>query len=224
MASVDFPQDPRYKRASQSHRGNQVFENPYLLTLAMLAGVALLRFLSIQVTRLKIRRLATRLGGEYASKGLFRLGMIEGNRGAMHYVLLSDANISCLAMPVANRGMAICVGMRFYRDFPDWNYVHSVGDRVERCLVVRLRRRDVAVPLGEELRPKVLRLLREFKDRFAEETDRQFATGSLWIHEGRMEFQCLGVLKDIGKIDRILQYMADVAVRLDYLPVEEGGP
>jgi hypothetical protein len=211
------PESPR----NETHRanGSELFDNPYFLTLVMFAGVLLAHFLGIQSLRLRARRLATKLGGKYISEGLLRLGRIQGDRGPMKYMLLSNSSISCLAMPVANEGMAICVGTRFYSDFPNWSHVHSVGHRVRRGALARYRRRDMSMPMDEALRPKVLRLLRNFEARFADEKDHQIVTGSLWIHEGRMEFQCLGVLKDIHKIDRILQYMHDVATRLEYLPV-----
>lgn len=196
-----------------------MFQNPYFLTIAMFTAVLLAHVVGIQALRFRLYRLATKLGGRYVSEGPMRLGRIEGTRGPMHYLLLSNATISCLAMPVENRGVAICVGTRFYHDFPDWRYAHSVADQVKRGVLSRHRRRDVAVPLEERLQPRVLRLMRNFEERFADESDHQILTGSLWIHEGRMEFQCLGVLKDIGKIDRILQYMHDVAARLEYLPV-----
>ena len=194
--------------------------DPLVFLGSVFSAVFLLQLWQFMRNRQAFRGLADALGATHVPMGTFGFGRIEGVQGDRKYVILTDGVVSCVATPAENTGLPLCVGLRFFVNFPDWRFVYSISYGAEQDPVASRRQRDLAVPLDEKYRPQAERLLRELRDALSVEDDSQLSRGSLWLHRRRMDFQCPGMLRDPVKVERMLRHMSTVAVRLRFLPVE----
>src|SRR5579862_7621404 len=140
-----------------------------LLGLVSIAGFILFLLLlvlcSYQLRRRKYQQIAEQLGAEYQSQGLFKAGKIAGASNHRKYtienVVWGRATWTTVEMQCSNKGIPLHLHGRFFKEFPNWKYAFTIGDRTERVFVTDITLQNVGIPLKEKYRTQVQGLFQE---------------------------------------------------------------
>jgi hypothetical protein len=176
---------------------------------------------SYQLRRRKYRQIASELGAEYQSQGLFKSGKIAGSSNHRKYTVenVEGARGSSawtrIEMQCANRGIPLQIHGRFFNPFPNWNYAFTKGDRTERVFFTHIDLQNVGIPLQEKYRIAVLGVFQEF----ALLNYAFLKKGSLRIEQESIIFTIRGVLKNLQVIQQILSVLVTVADRIESEPI-----
>ena len=179
----------------------------------------------IQLRRRKYRQIASELGAEYQSQGLFKSGKIAGSSNHRKYTVENEDGArgsgtwTIIQMQCVNKGIPLQIHGRFFKNFPNWKYAFSRGDRTERVFVTNVTLQNVGIPLEEKYRIEVQGLFQEF----ALLNYAFLRKGLLRIEQDTMSFTISGILKKLEVIRQILSVLTRVADRIESEPVGDGG-
>ena len=176
---------------------------------------------SYQLRRRKYQQIANQLGAEYQSQGLFKPGKIAGSGNHRKYTVENEEGTrgsgswTLIGMQCVNKGIPLHIHGRFFKNFPNWKYAFTEGDRTERVFVTNVTLQNVGVPLEEKYRIEVQGLFQEFAL-----LDYAFLRkGSLRIEHDSVSFTISGFLKKLEVIRQILSVLTTVADRVESHPI-----
>jgi len=181
-------------------------------------------FCSYQLRRRKYRKIASELGAEYQSQGLFKSGRIAGSSDHRKYTIENvesargSSTWTLIEMQCANRGIPLQIHGRFFNPFPNWKYAFTKGDRTESAFFTHIDLQNVGVPLEEKYKIEVQGLFQEF----ALLNYAFLRKGLLRIEQDSISFSIGGVLKNLEVIRQILSVLAAVAERIESGPIGDG--
>ena len=174
---------------------------------------------SYQLRRRKYRQIANELGAEYQSQGLFKAGKISGASNHRKYtienVVWGRATWTTVEMPCLNKGIPLHIHGHFFKEFPNWKYAFTIGDRTERVFVTDITLQNVGIPLDEKYRIEVQGL-------FQETALLDYAwlrKGLISIEQETISFKVNGTLKKVEVIRQILSALSTVADRIESAPI-----
>lgn len=196
-----------------------------LLGLVYIVGFFLILLLvycvHVQLRRQKYRQIANELGAEYQSQGLFKSGKIVGSSSPRKYTVENEDGargsgmLTIIEMQCVNRGIPLHVHGRFFKNFPNWRYAFTKGDRTERVFVTNVTLQNVGIPLEEKYKTEVQGLFQEFA-----RLDYAFLRkGILRIEQDTMSFTVRGILKKLELIRQILSVLTRLADRIESTPI-----
>ncbi len=194
-----------------------------VLVYAMLF-VAFLFAISLTQIRLRRRRcqqLAADLSAEYRSEGPFRSGTIAGNSDRRSYTVRNESgsrgstNWTILEMQCSNKGIPLYLHGPFFKNFPNWRYAFTRGDRSERLFFTQVQLRGMGIPLGESQRLEVQQLFQEF----ALAGNTCLRRGVLRIEQDTISFTVRGILTKVDPVREIIGTLARVADRIEAAPI-----
>ena len=160
-------------------------------------------------------------GAEYQSQGLFKSGKIVRSSSPRKYTVENEDGahgsgmLTIIEMQCVNRGIPLHVHGRFFKNFPNWRYAFTKGDRTERVFVTNVTLQNVGIPLEEKYKTEVQGLFQEFAL-----LDHAFLRkGILRIEQGTMSFTVRGILKKLELIRQILSVLTRLADRIESTPI-----
>jgi hypothetical protein len=119
-----------------------------ILGLVYIAGffsfLLIIVLCSYQLRRRKYEQIANELGAEYQSQGLFKSGKIAGSSNHRKYTVENEdgargsGSCTVIEMQCVNKGISLHIHGRFFKNFPDWKYAFTEGDRTERVFVTNV--------------------------------------------------------------------------------------
>ena len=184
------------------------------------AGVLAIYFAQLQWRRQQYRRIAAELGAAYLSQGQFKSGKIAGssdgrkytveNRSGLHGSMWTTIEMSC-----ANRGIPLHIHGRFFKDFPNWSYAFTEGERTERVFATSITVQGTGVPLQDKSKIEVQSLFQEFAISDADFLKR----GRIRIERESLSFARNGVVKKLEEIRETLSVLARLAERIEATPI-----
>jgi hypothetical protein len=196
-----------------------------LLGLVSIAGffffLLLIVLCSYQLRRRKYKQIATELGAEYQSQGLFKSGKIAGSSNHRKYTVENEegargsGSLTVIEMQCVNKGIPLHIHGRFFKNFPNWKYAFTEGDRTERVFVSNVTLQNVGIPLDEKYRIEVQGLFQEF----ALLNSEILRKGQIRIEQDTMSFTIHGVLRKLEVIREILSVLTKVADRIESAPI-----
>src|SRR6202795_387772 len=195
-----------------------------LLGLFSIAGffffLLLIVLCSYQLRRRKYKQIATELGAEYQSQGLFKSGKIAGSSNHRKYTIENEegsrsGSWTVIKMPCVNKGISLHIHGRFFKNFPNWKYAFTEGDRTERVFVTNVTLQNVGIPLEEKHKIEVQGLFQEF----ALLNSEILRKGQVRIEQDIMSFTIHGVLRKLEVIRQILSVLTTVADRIESQPI-----
>jgi hypothetical protein len=196
-----------------------------LLGLVSIAGffffLLIIVLCSYQLRRRKYQQIANELGAEYQSQGLFKSGKIAGSSNHRKYTVENEegargsGSLTIIEMQCVNKGIPLHIHGRFFKNFPNWKYAFTEGDRMERVFVTNVTLQNVGIPLEEKHKIEVQGLFQEF----ALLNYPFLRKGLLRIEQDSMAFTISGVLKKLDVIRQILSVLATVADRIESQPI-----
>jgi hypothetical protein len=196
-----------------------------LVGLVSIAGVFLFLLLiycvHIQLRRRKYKQIATELGAKYLSQGLFRTGKIAGASNHRKYTIENEDGArgsgtwTIIEMQYANRGIPVYIHGRFFKNFPNWKYAFTLGNRTERVFVTNITLQNVGVPLEEKYKIEVQSLFQEVALLDAD----VFRRGHIRIGQDSISFSIHRILRKVEVIREILSVLARVADRIESAPI-----
>ena len=178
----------------------------------------------IQLRRRKYRQIASELGAEYQSQGLFRSGKIAGSSNKRKYAIENEDGArgsgtwTIARMQCVNKGIPLHIHGRFFKNFPNWKYAFTRGDRTERVFVTNVTLQNVGIPLEEKYRIEVQALFQEF----ALLNHSFLKKGILRIERDTISFTIHGILKKLEVIRQILAVLTRIADRIESDPIGDG--
>ena len=196
-----------------------------LLGLVSIAGffffLLIIVLCSYQLRRRKYKQIATELGAEYQSQGLFKSGKIAGSSNHRKYTVENEegargsGSLTLIEMQCVNKGIPLHIHGRFFKNFPNWKYAFTEGDRTERVFVTNVTLQNVGIPLDEKYRIEVQGLFQEF----ALLNSEILRKGQIRIEQDTMSFTIHGVLRKLEVIREILSVLTKVADRIESAPI-----
>jgi hypothetical protein len=195
-----------------------------LLGLAYITGffffLLIIVLCSYQLRRRKYHQIANELGAEYQSQGLFKSGKIAGSSNHRKYTVENEegsrsGSWTVIKMQCVNKGIPLHIHGRFFKNFPNWKYGFTEGDRTERVFVTNVTLQNVGIPLEEKYRIEVEGLFQEF----ALLNYPFLRKGRLRIEQDSMSFTISGILKKLEVIRQILSVLTTVADRIESQPI-----
>ena len=194
-----------------------------LLGLLSIAGFILFLLLlvlcSYQLRRWKYQQIANELGAEYQSQGLFKAGKIAGASNHRKYTIESvvwgRATWTTVEMPCLNKGIPLHLHGRFFKEFPNWKYAFTIGDRTERVFVTNVTLQNVGISLDEKYRIEVQGLFQET----ALLNYALLRKGLISIDKETISFKVNGTLKKLDVIRQILSVLSTLADRIESAPI-----
>ena len=196
-----------------------------LLGLVSIAGffffLLIIVLCSYQLRRRKYKQIATELGAEYQSQGLFKSGKIAGSSNHRKYTVENEegargsGSLTVIEMQCVNKGIPLQIHSRFFKNFPNWKYAFTKGDRTERAFVTNVTIQNVGIPLDEKYRIEVQGLFQEF----ALLNSEILRKGQVRIEQDTMSFTIHGVLRNLEVIRQILSVLTRVADRIESAPI-----
>lgn len=188
---------------------------------ALILGVLLLYFVLVQLRRGKYRGIADDLQATYVSQGPFRSGEIAGSNYGREYSIQSRASQKTLwttfTMSCVNRGIVLYLGGRFFKDFPNWRFAYTTGDRSERVFVARIMISGGFVPLEEKYHAQVQNIFREIAPDGREWLGKW--RNRLEIKKDAISFTMHGLLNNAEGARQVLSFLANAAGRVEASPV-----
>jgi len=178
---------------------------------------------SYQLRRRKYQQIANELGAEYQSQGLFKSGKVAGSSNHRKYTVENEEGAggsgsgswTVIGMQCVNKGIPLHIHGRFFKNFPNWKYAFTEGDRTERVFVTNVTLQNVGIPLEEKHKIEVQGLFQEFAL-----LDYPFLRkGLLRIEQDSMSFTISGTLKKVEVIRQILSVLTTVADRIESQPI-----
>jgi hypothetical protein len=193
-----------------------------VLGLACVVGfLCFIVLCSYQLRRRKYRQIAAELGAEYQSQGLFNSGKIAGSSNHKKYTVENkegargSSSWTIIEMQCVNKGIPLHIHGRFFKNFPNWKYAFTEGDRTERVFVTNVILQNVGIPLEEKYRIEVQGLLQEF----ALLNYPFLRKGRLRIEQDSISFTISGILKKLEVIRQILSMLTTLADRIESQPI-----
>ena len=195
-----------------------------IVGLVYIAGFLLflliIYWVQIQFLQWKYRQMARELGAEYQSQGLFKPGTIAGcnhRKYTVQNVIRGRSTWTTVAIQCVNKGIPLHLHGGFFKNFPNWKYAFTRGNRTERVFVANLTLQSVGIPLEEKYQMEVQGLFQEFAL-----LDYPFLRkGLLEIEQDSMSFSIGGVLKKLEVVQQILSVLTRVADRIESQPIGE---
>jgi len=196
-----------------------------LLGLVYIAGflffLLIIVLCSYRLRQRKYRQIANELGAEYQSQGLFKSGKIAGSSNNRKYTVENEEGArgsgswTVIEMQCVNKGIPLHIHGRFFKNFPNWKYAFTEGDRTERVFVTNVTLQNMGIPLEEKNKIEVQRLFQEFAL-----LDYPFLRkGFLRIERDSISFTISGFLKKLEVIRQMLTLLATVADRVEAQPI-----
>jgi hypothetical protein len=179
----------------------------------------------IQLRRRRYRQIASELGAEYQSQGSFKSGKIAGSGNNRKYTVENEdgargsSTWTVIQMQCVNKGIPLHIHGRFFKNFPNWKYAFTRGDRTERVFVTNVTLQNVGIPLEEKYKLEVQGLFQEF----ALLNYAFLRKGLLRIEQDTMSFTIRGILKDLEVIRQILSVLTRLADRIESEPIGDWG-
>ena len=196
-----------------------------ILGLVSIAGffffLLIIVLCSYQLRRRKYRQIANELGAEYQSQGLFKSGKIAGSNNQRKYTVENEegargsGSLTVIEMQCVNKGIPLHIHGRFFKNFPNWKYAFTEGDRTERVFVTNVTLQNVGIPLDEKYRIEVQGLFQEF----ALLNFEILRKGQVRIEQDTMSFTIHGVLRKLEVIRQIFSVLSTVADRIESAPI-----
>jgi len=175
----------------------------------------------IQLRRRRYRQIASELGAEYQSQGSFKSGKIAGSSNNRKYTVENEdgargsSTWTVIQIQCVNKGIPLHIHGRFFKNFPNWKYAFTRGDRTERVFVTNVTLQNVGIPLDEKYRIEVQDLFQEFALRNVD----ILRKGQVRIEQDSMSFTIHGVLRKLEVIREIVSVLATVAERIESAPI-----
>ena len=176
---------------------------------------------SYQLRRRKYQQIAKELSAEYQSQGLFKSGKIAGSSNHRKYTVENEegargsGSLTVIEMQCVNKGIPLHIHGRFFKNFPNWKYAFTEGDRTERVFVTNVTLQNVGIQLEEKYRIEVQGLFQEI----ALLNSEILRKGQVRIEQDSMSFTIHGVLRKLDVIREILSILATVAERIESAPI-----
>jgi hypothetical protein len=196
-----------------------------ILGLVSIAGffffLLIIVLCSYQLRRRKYKQIATELGAEYQSQGLFKSGKIAGSSNHRKYTVENEegargsGSLTVIEMQCVNKGVPLHIHGRFFKNFPNWKYAFTEGDRTERVFVTNVTLQNVGIPLDEKYRIEVQGLFQEF----ALLNFEILRKGQVRIEQDTMSFTIHGVLRKLEVIRQIFSVLSTVADHIESAPI-----
>jgi hypothetical protein len=180
----------------------------------------LIYFAQLQWRRRTYRRIAAELGAAYLSQGLFKTGKIAGGSDHRKYTVENGTGFhgsvwTTIEMSCANRGIPLHIHGRFFKDFPNWRYAFTEGDRTERVFATRVTVQGAGIPLDDKYKTEVQGLFQEF----ALSDGAFLRRGRIRIEQNKLSFAVNGVVKKLEEIREALSVLTRLAIRIESAPV-----
>jgi hypothetical protein len=116
---------------------------------------------------------------------------------------------------VCNKGIPLFIYGRFFKNFPNWKYAFTLGDRSERVFVTNITLQNVGIPLEEKYKIELRGLFQEIALLDAD----IFGKGDIRIGQDTMSFTVHGILKKLEVIRQIILILTGVADRIESAPI-----
>jgi hypothetical protein len=196
-----------------------------LLGFVYIAGFLLflliIYWVQIQYLRWKYRQIARELGTEYQAQGFLKAGKIAGSSNNRAYtienVIRGRSTWTTVTMQCVNKGIPLHLHGGFFKNFPNWKYAFTRGERTERVFVTNVTLQNAGIPLEEKYQMEVQARFQEF----ALLNCTFLRKGLLEIEQGSMSFSISGVLKKLEAIQQILSVLTRIAERIESEPIGE---
>jgi hypothetical protein len=189
----------------------------------LILSLLLFYFAYLQLRRLKYRRIAGELGAEYRSQGPFKNGEIAGSVNGRKYSIqtrtFQKTTWTTFAMNCVNNGIPVYLSGHFFKDFPNWKFAHTTGDKGERVPFTNLTVSIGYVSLGEKYHSQVQRLFQETAPVHSEWLSKW--RNSVEIKQRAVSYSEHGVLKNVAVARQILSFLAKVADCIEAEPVRK---
>lgn len=193
----------------------------YISIFSFFLLLVLIYCANVQWRRRKYRQIANELGAEFQSEGLFKSGKIAGTSNQRKYTVENQDGArgsgmwTIIEIQCANRGISLRIDGHFFKDFPDWRYAFTRGNKTERVFVTNVTLQGVGIPLEEKYKVEVQSLFQEFAL-----LDYAFLRkGIIRIEQNSMSFMTHGILKRLEMIQQILSALTKVAERIESAPI-----
>jgi hypothetical protein len=194
-----------------------------ILVLGVGVFIFLIFFISIQLRRMKYRKIAEELGAEYQSQGLLRGGTIAGSSDGRQYSIRTrdtgrgrgSSNWTAISMRCTNQGIPLLMESGFFKSFPNWKYAFSVGDRTQKVLGAAITLQNAPVRLEEKYQSQVESLFHEVVLLHSD----LLKKGYLRIQQDQITFNLHGVLRNAEVARQSVALLADLAHRIESNPV-----
>jgi hypothetical protein len=182
----------------------------------------LIYFSQLQLRKRNYGQIAAELGAEYQPQSVFKTGKISGacdhrkytveNRTGFHGSMWTAIEMQC-----ANNGIPLHIHGAFFKDFPNWKYAFTEGDRTERVFAANVTVQGAGVPLDEKYKIEVQGLFQEFAI-----ADGAFLKrGRIRIEQDKLSFVVHGVVKKLEVIQEALSLLARLANRIESAPITQ---
>jgi hypothetical protein len=196
-----------------------------LLALVSIAGffffLLILVLCSYQLRRRKYQQIVRELGAEYQSQGMFKAGEIAGSSNHRKYTVENEEGArgsgtwTVIKMQCVNKGIPLHIHGRFFKNFPNWEYAFTLGERTERVFVANVTLQNVGIPLDEKYRIEVQHLFQELAILNLD----ILRKGQVRIVQDSMSFTIHCVLRKAEVIRQILSVLSNVAERIESAPI-----
>jgi hypothetical protein len=176
---------------------------------------------NVQWRRRRYQRIANEIGAEYQSQGLFKSGKIAGASNQRKYTLENQDGArgsgmwTIIEMQCTNKGIPLRIDGHFFKNYPNWRYIFTRGDKTERVFVTNVTFQGAGVPLEEKYKIQVQSLFQEFA-----QLDYGFLRkGIIKIEDDRLSFMIHRILKNLEVIRQVLSILTRVAERIESAPI-----
>jgi len=175
----------------------------------------------IQLRRRKYMQIASELGAEYQSQGLFKTGKITAAGDHRKYTIENKDGArgsgiwTIIELRCDNKGIPLYIHGHFFKNFPNWKYAFTLGNRTERVFIANITLQNAGVPLEEKYKIEVQSLFQEFALLDAQ----VFKKGNITIGKETIRFTVHGILKKLDVIRQIVSILTGIAERIESSPI-----
>ncbi len=196
------------------------------ITLGLiLAGVAVaiagLYLLIVQSRRATYRKMAQALKATYVSQGAFKAGKITGTTQGRNFTVKPFASgggqsstfWTRISIDCVNTGIPLTVRADFFKPFPNWKAVSTLGERKMRVFLWHITLKTVL--LADKYKDQVLHA---FQGINAGKRD-HLSNGNLELAESNLTFTTRGIIKNRATIQAVLEVMNPMAEQIEAAPI-----
>lgn len=194
-----------------------------IIFASLLLVIYVIWFISVQLRIFKYKRIASELRANYQPQGLFKAGKIVGVNEGKQFTLenivtrsgRSSTTFTTVSIGCRNEGIPLIIHGGFFRDFPNWKFAFSRGNRKERVFITYINLKNVDVPLENRYKPRIQSLFQQV----ALLNYDFIKKGSIRVDKDSVSFAIHGVLTEIEIIKQIISLMSKIAGSIEATPI-----
>ena len=196
------------------------------ITLGLiLAGVAVaiagLYLLIVQSRRATYRKMAQALKATYVSQGAFKAGKITGTTQGRNFTVKPFASgggqsstfWTRISIDCVNTGIPLTVRADFFKPFPNWKAVSTLGERKMRVFLWHITLKTVL--LADKYKDQVLRAFQGIETTIRDHV----LKGDFELAESTLTFTTRGIIKNSDTIQKVLEMLNTIAGQIEAAPI-----